>query len=195
MKQRNNNRNNTKRGTANNNARTLGGEHYGIIRARVTGSGSVTVSTANLAGAFGAIATSTTSLRSTARSVRIIRVKLLVPPPSSGTVNSGRLTWLGSGNFEARSSIINSTNNPARTALISAKPPPMSAAALWSDNDGDLFSIHAPVGTIVTVEAQLIQARPGIAGLVPTVTVAGLTTGDVYYAALATTLLTIDDGN
>jgi hypothetical protein len=102
---------------------------------------------------------------------------------------------LGGGNNESRQSKLNSTNNPARGAVIEGKPPAGSTAAFWVDNDADMFSVHAPVGSIVEVHVSTMTARPGNPGFAPTVTVAGLTVGDVYYAAMNNSLLTIDDGN
>jgi hypothetical protein len=180
---------------ASTNSRLLGGDQSAVLRARVIGSGSFTVNYPDIAGAVGCIATSTTALRSTVRSIRITRVKLIIPPPTAGLVNSGRLTWFGSGNDESQKSVVNSTNNPARTAVINSKPPPLSGASFWNDGTGGAFSLHAPIGTIVEVHVCVLHARPGTNGFIPTVVVAGLTTGDTYYAAMATNLLTIDDGN
>lgn len=178
------------------NTRLLAGTQSGLIRARVTGSGAVGVKSNNIGGAMGAIATSTTALRSTCTAVKINRVRLIIPPPSSGSVNSGRLTWFGGDEHETQSSLIGSTNNPAKCAVIAARPPRESSAAFWTDgNNITLFNIHAPVGTIVELEIMIRHSRPGQPGFTPDVTVAGLTVGDTYYAALATTLLTIDDGN
>jgi hypothetical protein len=177
------------------NTRLLAGVQQGLVRCRVTGSGAVTIKANNLAGAMGCIATSTTALRTTAAAVKVSHVKLIIPPPSSGDVNSGRLTWNGGGSNEARSSFIASTNNPAKCALVSTKPPKESAAAFWVDDSSALMTVHAPVGTIVELSITIRHARPGQAGFVPDVVVAGLTTGDTYYAAVATSLLTIDDGN
>jgi hypothetical protein len=179
-----------------NSQRLLGGVHYAVIRGRVTGSGQFSVIAGNLAGATGAIATSATSLRSTTAAVKISHVRLTIPPPTAGNVNSGRLTWFGGTNNDAQASLINSTNNPARTAIIQGAPPKNSLAGFFCDTDSiALIGIHAPVGTLVEIHVHVMSARPGQLGLVPNVTVAGLTTGDVYYTALANQLLTIDDGN
>lgn len=178
------------------NTRLLAGEQQGLVRCRVTGSGSVTAKSNNLAGAMGCVATSATALKSTFSSVKIHSIRVIIPPPTAGNVNSGRLTWFGGDEHEAQASYIASTNNPAKCALITSRPPHESSAALWTDGSSiSLFSVHAPVGTIVEIMVTVRHARPGIAGFVPDVTVAGLTTGETYYAAVATTLLTIDDGN
>jgi hypothetical protein len=179
-----------------NSQRLLGGVHHAVIRGRVTGSGGFSVLAGNLAGAVGAIATSTTSLRSTTSAVKVSHVRLTIPPPTAGNVNSARLTWFGGANNEAQASLLNSTNNPARTAIIQGAPPKKSTASFWNDTDiNPMIGIHAPVGTLVEIQIQVTSARPGQPGLVPNVTVAGLTVGDVYYTALANSLLTIDDGN
>lgn len=177
------------------NTRLLAGTQSGLVRCRVTGSGTTPIKSNNLAGAMGCIATSTTALRSTASGIKVTRVRLIVPPPSSGNVNSARLTWFGGDEHESQASHIASTNNPAKCAIIAARPPRDSSAAFWTDGVANLMSVHAPVGTIVELAVIIRHARPGQPGFVPDVVVAGLTTGDTYYAAVSTTLLTIDDGN
>lgn len=177
------------------NTRLLAGIQSGLVRCRVTGSGAVGIKSNNLASAMGCIATSTTALRSTASGVKINHVKVVIPPPSSGNVNSGRLTWFGGDEHETQASYVASTNNPAKCATINVRPPKDSSAAFWADGNIPLLNIHAPVGTIVELNISIRHSRPGQAGFVPDVTVAGLTVGDTYYAAVATTLLTIDDGN
>jgi len=137
----------------------------------------------SLLGAAGTICTNTnTAVNPFNGSVRVKRVEMWAPPATQGSTTTCSVQWVGdqkTSNFEV-SDTSNSVTTPAK---ISSSPPRLSLASFWNQNStSTLFSLVAPVGTIIDVLLDLIvfdedDAQVGI-------TVATGALGNTYFLSL-----------
>jgi len=164
-----------------NSARRQNGPHSTVIRVKLRGGvNNQNISWKQLGGAIGAIATSTTSLRFLAKSLKVNYVKVIVPPTQGGAVNDGEVRFQGGGNTQEAAIHKNSTNSN-KAAYIFAKPPKNTLANDWHtvDSDDTCMTFSCSVNSII--EFGVSFYFPPYAEGAPQFDTTGKTTGSFYY--------------
>jgi len=125
-----------------------------------------------------------TSVSALGYAAKLHSVKVWTPPASQGATATCRLQWTsdigGTNQGPEVSDITMSVTTPAH---ISASPPLGSFASFWVGNNGtQLFTLSAPPGSVIDVDATVILRDDGNAqNALP---VATATIGALYWLAL-----------
>lgn len=145
------------------------------------------ISTADLLGAAGVIAATTTTAYSVFDSVKVTKVSIWAPPASQGTASTCSVEWVGPttlstsvSNFE----ISDTSNSVSRPAHVSGSPPKQSLASFWNQSStAGVFTLVAPTGSIVDVSLMLIFSDDEFSA--SSISLTGpASVGAVYYLAL-----------
>jgi len=136
----------------------------------------------SLLGACGAMATVlNTSVATLSSSIKVDHVSLWTPPASQGASATCSINFLGLGNTPSRE-FSDTTVSVAEPAFVSCKPPPQSLASFWQvPSNTTMFTLVAPVGTIIDINVNVILAD-GTDNTSIIVATAAL--GSVYYLSL-----------
>jgi hypothetical protein len=117
-------------------------------------------------------------------SVKVNYVEMWAPPASQGASSTVSINWESPNapNVE----ISDTTVSVAVPAHLKCKPPSHSLAAFWQNvGSGTIFSLVAPVGTIIDVSLSLVMFDEDDGSTTPaTSAVATATLGLVYYLSL-----------
>jgi len=153
-------------------------EHRHVFRFTSTNATSASMTDNEILTAAGVIATSATVGAAIHSSFKIHRVTIWSPPASQGASTTCSLNWVQVVERE----ISDTSVSTAVPAYLTSVPPAGSQAAFWNSNQGTtLFSMVAPVGSIIDIDLTLImQDNLGSASAV----LVGATVGNAYYCCL-----------
>jgi hypothetical protein len=115
-------------------------------------------------------------------SVKVQSVSVWSPPASQGSASTCSVDWEGLANSPNRE-VSDSSVSVATPARIVSAPPPMSLASFWQTQSATtLFTLTAPVGSIIDVKLSLIAQDDDVASAATAVTTGTLAA--VYYLSL-----------
>jgi hypothetical protein len=139
----------------------------------------------SLLGAAGTVCnTGNTAVACIFQSVKVNKLRMWAPPPAQGSVATCSVEWIGSvasqiSNLE----VSDSSNSTATPAIVSCRPPRQSLASFWQQpGTNTLFTLTAPVGTIIDVSLSLIMQDDDVG--VPGIGIATGTSGLIYFLSL-----------
>jgi len=117
-----------------------------------------------------------------ASSVKVKRVAVWTPPGSQGSAATCSVDWVGFNN-SPNIEFSDSTVSVAKPAVVDCSPPPMSLASFWQvSSTTTLFTLTAPVGSIIDVILDLVLSDGDAEGLAT-----AISTGTInltYYLSL-----------
>lgn len=144
----------------------------------------VVPSVALLAAAGSFTKTTNSIVNSLFGSVKLDRIEMWSPPASQGSFATCSVEFIGQ--TQANTVEYSDTSvSTAQPAHLNCVPPPQSLASFWQTGAGggvNLFTIVAPVGSIIDVSLSLILWDDDIGATSTAVATAAL--GNVYYLAL-----------
>lgn len=115
-------------------------------------------------------------------SFKVNRVSIWTPPASQGASATCSVDWPGFANSPSLE-FSDTTVSVATPAYVSCAPPPMSLASFWQVSSATtLFTLVAPVGSIIDVELSLILQDNDVAAAASAVATGIL--GSYYYLSL-----------
>lgn len=118
--------------------------------------------------------------------VKLHSVKIWTPPSAQGLSSTCSLEYANA-TFAPSSEVSDSTMSTAVPAHIASTPPAGSVAAFWITGTGNtIFTIVAPMGSIVDLDMSSVLVDTNAASNAITTTAAG-TLGEVYYLGLPST--------
>lgn len=104
------------------------------------------------------------------------------PPASQGAAITCSVEWVGANSPNREYS--DTSVSVATPAHVSCPPPPMSLAAFWQTaSSATLFSLVAPVGSIIDIHLALILSDDDQGSNTP-ISVASAVLGQSYYLSL-----------
>jgi hypothetical protein len=118
-------------------------------------------------------------------SVRVTRIRMWAPVQSQGTAATCSVLWAGSVTpFYQDREISDTSVSVTKPAFIDCSPPQKSLAAFWqTESSNALFTLSAPVGTIIDVTLALtLQDEDGPAPATSTISTGVLSVQ--YYLSL-----------
>lgn len=138
--------------------------------------------------ACGVVASGATVGQTIWQSVRVNQIEIWSPPPSQGAAATCGVTFPPSSTvvgFGMTREVSDTTVSVSTPAHVCTSPPAGSLCGFWQNGAlaAPLFSLTAPVGSIIDVWVSLI-AKDGTYVDANTATLVGATVGGVYYTSL-----------
>jgi len=148
-----------------------------------TSATSTAITPTSILGAAGTVGiTVNTNVVVICSSFKIRSLAMWTPPASQGASATCSVDWVGSANAP-NVEFSDTTVSVATPAHVQCAPPAMSLAAFWQvAGAGTLFSLVAPVGTIIDLDLDLILTDDDVSATVIGVAAAAL--GVQYYLSL-----------
>lgn len=133
--------------------------------------------------ACGGMAVATTTVAALARTAKLKSVTVWTPTATSTTPTTCSVEWPASQRSPS-SEVSDTSINVSRPAHIVARPPKESLSSFWFDEstNATVFTLNAPIGSVVDVELEYYLLDGTTAAVQNTVT--GATTGRIYYGYL-----------
>lgn len=150
-----------------------------------TSATSTAITPTSLLGAAGTMGTTVNSFVAPfSACVKVNSLKMWAPPPSQGSTATCSVDWVGSISSQVSNLEFSDTSNSVTTpATVRCVPPKQSLASFWQQaGSTTLFTLVAPVGTIIDVSLSLILQDDDTAPVGIAVTTAAV--GSVYYLSL-----------
>jgi hypothetical protein len=123
-----------------------------------------------------------TTVNSFYGSVKVNQIEMWSPPASQGSSTTCSVDWIGS-SYQPNREYSDTSVSVATPAHVISSPPPMSIASFWqTSSTNTLFTLIAPVGTIIDVHLSLILNDSDESLVTASVTTATL--GNIYYLSL-----------
>lgn len=129
------------------------------------------------------VATSTTGVRSIVAGVKIHSISIWAS--NSGT-NQSTPDVFWAGDYQKPQKKLDTSIGSAEPAYVRVVPPPNSTASFWISygvGAGTKFTITAPVGALVDLDAEIVLSNGGVTPTIVYVS-SGLTLGDVVFGPL-----------
>jgi len=160
------------------------GHTYRFLSTSATATG---VTVGSLFGAAGTVCNAANSqVVSFIGAMRVTRVRMWTPPAAQGSAATCSIDWVGAVNSSNRE-VSDTTVSTAMPAHVDSVPPSRSLAEFWSNGSNaaaTLFTLIAPVGTVIDVTMSLILYDEDANDAQVGISITTGTLGLVYYLSL-----------
>jgi hypothetical protein len=117
------------------------------------------------------------------QSVKVNRIHMWTPPPAVGSSATCSIEWIGTSSMSNNKEVSDTSVSTAFPAHVHSSPPPRSLAQFWNQPSANaIFTLTAPVGTIIDVNVTLVAQDDNVTNAFSVVTTGAL--GVQYYLSL-----------